>query len=269
MKQLKFLKRDHPGTELLEKLGLTNLQTRIYLSLISYGSSTVAEISKITTIARQDIYKILPYLLTLGIIEKIIETPAKYKAVPLKDAISKLFDSRKKESIKLHKKAKEFCEYFSKKDIRKNIILMDYDFIIIPKKKRLVSEIKKTMQTAQRNADIIISKETSKAIFLFLSDFEKTVQRGVKIRFLANKSEKIRNWLKENKTLIKNPNFNIKFSDKIISIRAGLYDKQKLILATQPSTLILDSPALLTNNSVIIELFQSYFNSIWNKIKEY
>jgi sugar-specific transcriptional regulator TrmB len=264
MKQFKFLKRDHPGTELLEKLGLTNLQARIYLALVSYGPSTVTEISKITTIARQDIYKILPHLLTLGLIEKIVEIPVKHSAIPLKDAISKLFDYRKKENKKLHKKAQEFCEYFSEEKLTKNNIL-DYEFMIIPKKKTLVGQIKKNMQLAQRNVDIIISKESLKAILLFLSDFEKTAQRGLKIRFLSNKSKKIRNILKENKILLKNPNFKIKFSDKIISMRAGLYDNQKLILATQPSTLFLDSPALLTNNSVIIKLFQSYFNLIWNK----
>ena len=132
---------------------------------------------------------------------------------------------------------------------------MDYDFKIIPKRKILTNKIKKMLNKAQRNIDIIISKETSKAIFLFISDFQKTAQRGVKIRFITNRSEKISNWIKEDKKITYNPNFKIKFSSKIMDMRAGLFDNQKLIIATTPSTSFLESPALFTKNSVIIKLF--------------
>ena len=123
MEQIDLLTKDNFGTIILEELGLTNLQTRIYLALVINGPLTVAEISKITNIARQDIYKILPQLLTIGILVKIIETPVKHEAIPLKATITKLFDIRKKENEKLQRKAKDFCKYLSQKNIPKTKLL--------------------------------------------------------------------------------------------------------------------------------------------------
>jgi len=65
----------------LIELGLTLNQARIYVALLhSEKPVTAKEISKITDITRQDVYRILPNLQKTGLLEKTITAPAMFKA---------------------------------------------------------------------------------------------------------------------------------------------------------------------------------------------
>ncbi|PVX24325.1 MAG: hypothetical protein CW691_07915 [Candidatus Bathyarchaeum sp.] len=67
----------------LIKLGLTRRQAMVYLCLIRSGTSTIKTISKGTNIARQHIYKVISTLNELGLVEKVLTSPTKFKAVPI------------------------------------------------------------------------------------------------------------------------------------------------------------------------------------------
>ena len=68
----------------LMELGLTLVQAKIYLTLTKLDNATIKAISKNSNLARQDIYRIIPSLQKLGLVEKIIDKPTKYKATPIK-----------------------------------------------------------------------------------------------------------------------------------------------------------------------------------------
>ena len=69
----------------LIKLGLTLNQARIYVACSTARKPVTAkEISKLTDITRQDVYRILPALQKAGLLEKNITAPAMFKATPLK-----------------------------------------------------------------------------------------------------------------------------------------------------------------------------------------
>ena len=87
--------------ETLAGLGLTVLQAKVYLTLAKEGKSTVKGIAKTSNIARQDLYRITQQLLNLGLIEKLIDTPTKFKAIPIKAAIDMLIGRRKKQHLRL------------------------------------------------------------------------------------------------------------------------------------------------------------------------
>ncbi len=83
-------------TETLTELGLTLNQARIYVALLSSERLlTVKEISKITNITRQDVYRIMPSLQNNGLVEKTITAPTMFKATPLKLGLSILVENRK------------------------------------------------------------------------------------------------------------------------------------------------------------------------------
>lgn len=53
--------------EFLEKLGLTVVQAKIYIANIDTGPATAKQISKVAKVAREDVYRVMPSLQTLGL----------------------------------------------------------------------------------------------------------------------------------------------------------------------------------------------------------
>ena len=92
--------------ELLMDLELTFLQAKTYLALAMLEKAEVKKISKISNIARQDVYRIMPTLEKLGLAEKIIATPTLYKATPLKEGAFLLFQKRANKNTTLKEKIK-------------------------------------------------------------------------------------------------------------------------------------------------------------------
>ncbi len=76
--------------ETLVQLGLTPNQGKLYLCLLRTGKATGSTLSKETSLARQEVYRILHELHNLGLVEKIISTPTEYQGVPIQDGISVL-----------------------------------------------------------------------------------------------------------------------------------------------------------------------------------
>ena len=87
--------------DVLVRLGLTELQAKTYLTIARLEKAEVKAISKLSSIARQDIYRIIPALEKLGLVEEIIATPKLYKALPLSEGTRKLFQQRTSEHISL------------------------------------------------------------------------------------------------------------------------------------------------------------------------
>jgi sugar-specific transcriptional regulator TrmB len=63
-------------------LGLTSLQAKTYLALVTLGKANVQTIAKASNVARQDVYQVMPTLQKLGLGEKIIAKPIIYEATP-------------------------------------------------------------------------------------------------------------------------------------------------------------------------------------------
>ena len=63
---------------ILEELGLTATQAKIYLSLAKSKSLTAHAIANIAKIARPDVYRILPMLEEAGLVERVIASPLNF-----------------------------------------------------------------------------------------------------------------------------------------------------------------------------------------------
>jgi DNA-binding MarR family transcriptional regulator len=81
-------------TQTLSNLGLTISQATIYLSLIKFESATVKALCRVSSIARQDIYQALSDLYELGLVERIVDKPLRFRAIPIKNALEILQQHR-------------------------------------------------------------------------------------------------------------------------------------------------------------------------------
>jgi sugar-specific transcriptional regulator TrmB len=83
--------------ETLVKLGLTSLQARIYLTVLTLQKANVGKISNTAEIARPDVYRVLPTLEKLGLVRKVLASPIMFEPTPLKDACTLLLQRKKEE----------------------------------------------------------------------------------------------------------------------------------------------------------------------------
>ena len=90
--------------QIMMDLGLSQAQARVYLVLCRIGTANVKTISNNINSARQDIYRVLPDLIEMGIVEKIIASPNKFKPLPFKEGCFLLLEKQRIEQNNLQKK---------------------------------------------------------------------------------------------------------------------------------------------------------------------
>jgi len=61
------------NVEMLIDFGLTGNQARVYLAIARLKLATVGQISKVSKVRREDVYRILPKLEKMGLVEKLFQ----------------------------------------------------------------------------------------------------------------------------------------------------------------------------------------------------
>ncbi|NIM44167.1 MAG: hypothetical protein GTO54_00770, partial [Nitrososphaeria archaeon] len=74
--------------EILSDFGLTRNEAKVYVATAKLGLASVSRVSKASGVRREDVYRMLPKLQKLGLIEKILGKPVKVRATPVEDGLS-------------------------------------------------------------------------------------------------------------------------------------------------------------------------------------
>ncbi|KON33131.1 hypothetical protein AC477_01925, partial [miscellaneous Crenarchaeota group-1 archaeon SG8-32-1] len=149
---------------IFNSLGLSYCQAKIYLTLANSEGLTVKAIANATKMAREQTYNIMPKLVQQGLVEKIIENPIKYKAIPINECVSKLMDDRKRKTLELETKTKELLKNFSK---RKMDQISDVpQFVLLGSKERVLQKIKNLSENNMGNVEELKKNPNFKIRFL-------------------------------------------------------------------------------------------------------
>jgi sugar-specific transcriptional regulator TrmB len=249
--------------QVLMDLGLTKVQAKVYLALVESDSSRTSAISKISRVAQPDVYRILPKLQQLGLVEKIIKKPLEYRAIPMNDGISLLLETRTSQYEKVRSEAKILLSTAKKEKPKKKQIDIP-QFVLIPK--RTVTErIRTSIEKAQLSIDLVLSwKRFSQGIAsAFAESIETAWAKNVKIRFiiespLEGKTEKqLIQFCREK------PCCQVRFTPHYPKATFGIYDKKEIYLIAKSKTDLPGSPALWSDNQSLISAMEDYFEMLW------
>jgi sugar-specific transcriptional regulator TrmB len=245
--------------QILVDFGLTPLQSKIYICLVTGGSNGIGvrNISDISSVSREDVYRVLATLEKKGLVEKIIAHPTKYKPLPFEDGVCLLI---KKESEKLHVKEKKA------KLVLQNISIPDADpieeesaFIVGSELSLLLKRLKEKIANTERTIDIIYYKPLKVILFHTIDELLQALEKGVKIRVICR--ENINEILNENlKKLKKKNSFELKIINQEIPVGLSIFDDKEVILRTGKSIV----PVMWTNNENIVKLTSIYYDSMWS-----
>ncbi|MGD6807394.1 MAG: TrmB family transcriptional regulator [Candidatus Bathyarchaeia archaeon] len=247
------------AVDVLVKLGLTELQAKTYLTLTQLKTAEVKKIAAQSNIARQDIYRIMPVLEELGLVEKIIATPILYKAIPLSEGTLMLFQRRKEEEAKLKSSLKLLVdnrEENSKMAPQEE----NLEFVITSERKRFVRRLEKSISKAARCEMICPGEAFGFVIFNFYESLISALSEGRKVRVITQKTNMNLDITRKLGNLCDSLNFEIKFVTSPIDLGMIILDKEVNICISDWK----EVPSLWTNNRQILKLAQSVFEKEWS-----
>lgn len=260
----KMEESENEAIETMQKLGLTFTEARIYLALVKSGQSSVKTISKSSGVARAEIYRSVPSLQKLGLIEKILNIPIKFKAMPLQNGLNILLNKANAEHLRLEENAKKLASSFrgNHEEIAQEV---KNQFFVIPGKEAHIKWLKNRYEKIQSTDGILTWKDDNTINFFCDKEIRKAQNRGVKSRIILYVPENLKAAFK-NEENEKHPCSNsqkrIVFNPPLVL--GGCFDNKEVII---PPTL--DNPiqtaetVFCTTNPSILALFQKYFETLW------
>jgi sugar-specific transcriptional regulator TrmB len=252
---------------ILEELGMTATQAKIYLSLAKSKCLTAHAIANIAKIARPDVYRVLPLLEEAGLVERVISSPIEFHAIPIDACISILMQKRIMKTAELHKKtlslSKEFCRKPENEEIDEK-----FEFLLIPNKTAIYKKAENMITNVQEQICFLgLQKRVESWLLQYSPLLETALARNVNIKVIMPKTRKI----KPNEALKKMgkyPNFQLKFILNEPESGFSVWDKKEVLITTSAVDTPFPHPTLWSRNKAIVALSQNYFDLLWQKQNE-
>jgi sugar-specific transcriptional regulator TrmB len=255
------------STDLLLGLGLSLNQARVYLAVLKLEKTTVAQVAKYSKVRREDVYRILPSLEKMGLIERLLGKPTEIRATPISDALSLLVSEEKNKSDDRLTGMRSSVKRLSLKDWKQPLPGEESIYILIAEKKAILAKTSELIRNSKTEVALIADKgRIIPVLSQFLDEFRQAIKKGAQIRLIfegQNPDSLLRERVKK---LIDVASVNVKFHPEALNHFIMSDDKEALITADKESGLG-ESPSLWTNNSNLIGVLRTGFESDWEKAK--
>ncbi|MBI4214432.1 TrmB family transcriptional regulator, partial [archaeon] len=178
---------------LLRRIGLNQYESRVYLALLGYGSTTASELSDLAGIPRPRTYDVLEKLHKKGFVSEQPGRPAKFRASSVSEAFSSLKEAKsrelKKQLVDIEKIKGELEGHA--KTLEPTPGTGSEDMVWVLKDgENIKSKISSLIENAQK---LIMISTTPSGLKNKLSTYEDTLRsakkRGVKIHIVAAPQE--------------------------------------------------------------------------------
>lgn len=240
-------------TKILEEIGLTDSEIKVYLALLKLGSSKKGPIVKEAGITSSKVYEVVDKLIEKGLASYVIKDKVKYfNAAPP----SRIKDYLKEKESKIKNQEEEFSKF-----------LPQLELIQKSAEKKIDAEIYrgwKGMQTIYN--DLLESLETGEEYFIFGAS-KGIDEKKVKSFFTRFNTNRFNKGLIANIIFNENVRGNIKDVEKKSKIRYLKHTTPSEILIYKNKTAIVllekEPLIILIRGESIADSFKTYFNVMW------
>lgn len=252
---------------ILNELGLTVSQARIYLSLAKAKSLTAQEISAISKVSRPDVYRILTQLQETGLTQKIIAKPIEFNAIPIDKCITTLMNNRIQKTKELKHKANKLILNFNQQEIHEQSH-EKHQFILLPNKPGVHANAEKMLHNTQNCVCFLMEP---RRFFSWLTNymplFQEALTRKVNCRLITSQFDE-KSYSEPLKTLMQHSNFTLRIIPELPKAVFSLWDKKAALIVTSHIGTQSQTPTLWSNNNNIVSLCQDYFEHLWVNAKK-
>jgi sugar-specific transcriptional regulator TrmB len=258
--------------EILTGLGLHVSEAKVFLALSELGVSTAGVISQSSGVAREFVYRILPRLVKKGIVEATITVPKKFKTIPMEQAYTMLLRRKEEENRKLWSKAMKSVEKHKNK--KRSKAAVDFQTSLVPSQEAPDPRIGQEYENVQKTIDLTFP--TGKFIqwsqYYAEDSMKEVIKRKVKMRIITQKhlleilAAYPKLFTRSFKSQLKYIDF--KYVKKPFSVEMMIFDKKTLFVSTTNESDINKMIWLRTNNPLILEMANRYFEAMWEDAEE-
>ena len=251
---------------MLVDLGLTLLQAKTYLAVAELREAPIKTIAKASNVARQNIYQTMLSLQELGLVEKILEVPVKYRAIPLKQAADILLHKKTEEYLKIEAEAEEL------EKIPEQVPHYPddhHEFVLIPQKEGHWRRVEEGIKNARKTVHTLMtyhSDEKTPEVRDLPKALQDAIARGVRVRVISN--QPMKTGIQQATSNIKlNGFYEVRFSPTPIPVMFCVIDGKEVFFATEPTRDPNATGALWTTNPGLVMVVEEFFKRVWRKSK--
>jgi len=254
------------GVEVLSGLGLSGRQARVYLALLKAGVSKARLVATLTSIDRQEVYRLLNSLQELGLVQQNVSAPATFTATHPEVAVGLLLKQKNVELKFLSKKANQLAK---KLDQPPRFTPQPFTskpcFGVITER-----DGGKKYQTALEQTKQSIKAVTSwtrfrKLCFLLEDPLKNALKNGVALSVVTEKpaNYNLPRWVKI--ATAKYANFELKTLPDSPEAALVIFDQTQTAIAFDVAASLTCGPTFWTTNRHLSAVCRSYFNEVWAK----
>ena len=256
------------NTDLLLGLGLSLNQARVYLAILKLEKTTVGQVAKFSKVRREDVYRVLPSLEKMGLVERLLGKPTEIRATLISDSLSSLVTEEKNRSDERLSGMRSMVQKLSLKDWKQSPPGEESIYILIAEKKAILAKTSELINNSEKEVGLIADKGRIMPVLAHFSDeYRHAIKKEAQIRLIFE-GESPDILLKEKvQRLIGSASVSVKFHREALNHFIMSDDKEALITTSKESGLG-ESPSLWTNNSNLIGVLRTSFESDWKKAEE-
>jgi sugar-specific transcriptional regulator TrmB len=256
---------DDEDTVLLRGLGLSLNQARVYLAILQLQKTTAGQIARFAKVRREDVYRILPILEKMGLIERLLGNPSKIRATPISHALNFLVAEEEKRFDERLSDMRSTVRKLSLKDWKQPLPEEESIYILIAEKKEILAKTSGLINDSRKEVALIADKERIMLILSqLLNECKQAIKNGAQIRLIFE-GDSTDILLKEKvQKLIDGASVHVKFHRKPLNHFIMSDDTEALITGSKKNG-IGESPSLWTNNRNLIGILRKSFESDWKK----
>jgi sugar-specific transcriptional regulator TrmB len=253
------------NTDLLLGLGLSLNQARVYLAILKLEKTTVGQIAKFSKVRREEVYRTLPTLEKMGLIERLMGKPTVIRATPISDALSFLVAEEKTRSDDRLTGMRSRVQELSLKDWKQPLPGEESIYILIAEKKAILAKTSELIRNSKKEVALIADKaRIMPTLSQFSEECKQAIKKGSQIRLIFE-GDSPDVLLKEKvQKLIGSASVKVKFHREPLNHFIMSDDKEALITTSKESGLG-ESTSLWTNNSNLIGVIRKSFESDWKE----
>ena len=252
----------------LSSFGFTYNQAKTYAAIARLHVASVGNISRMAKVRREHVYRTLPKLEKMGLIERVLGTPEKIKAIPVEDAFSLLIKKQQEEAQKkissLNAEAEAFMERLKQRDCTSTPEENESQFSLVSEKDAIMSKTAALIGNAKKEIGIAASrKKLAKFLFFFSDLLKKSTKKGVHINLLTEmpqEDDTLPRFIEEQ--ISPGKSLELKYASEL-STHYLIADNKEMVVDTSTEADFAESPCLCTNNSSLLALTQKSFTDAW------
>jgi len=238
------------------------------LAVVQLGIAPVGKISRMSKVRREDIYRILPKLEKMGLIEKILGTPIKIRATPLEEAFSILIKHEQEivdqRLSSLMAKKDELLKHLRKRKREPEFEEEEAQFAMFSERDAIINKLITMTKTAKKEIDVVTSAdEFLRLLPNFTEGLEKAVKQRLKVRIILEVRGHESSILRNIEGLMRTNPFDLRYAYQSLT-HYTIVDYTQVLMATSPEPPLGEHPYLWTSNKGLVGLMQESFEETWH-----